>query len=116
MINNKPFQITYYSASDKKTITRNALWTDKCRYWISKQGRMLMTYFDIDADGYRTASVVIRGVAGECILAAAKEYNPDIIAVGSRGLTGIDSFLLGSVAERVARYASCSVLIVRTHT
>ena len=55
MINNKPFIITYYSASDKKTITRNALWTDKCRYWISKSGRMLMTYFDIDADGYRTA-------------------------------------------------------------
>ena len=54
--NNKPFIITYYSASDKKTITRNALWTDKCRYWISKSGRMLMTYFDIDADGYRTAS------------------------------------------------------------
>jgi len=24
MINNKPFVITYYSASDKKTITRNA--------------------------------------------------------------------------------------------
>jgi hypothetical protein len=42
--------------NDKKTITRNALWTDKCRYWLSKSGRMLMTYFDIDADGYRTAS------------------------------------------------------------
>ena len=56
MINNKPFQITYYSASDKKHITRKALWTDKCRYWLSKNGRMLMTYFDVDADGYRTAS------------------------------------------------------------
>ena len=56
MINNKPFFITYYSASDKKTITRNALWTDKCRYWVSKNGRMLMTYFDLDANGYRTAS------------------------------------------------------------
>ena len=56
MINNKPFQITYYSASDKKHITRSALWTDKCRYWISKSGRMLMTYFDVDANGYRTAT------------------------------------------------------------
>ena len=56
MIKDKPFQITYYSASDKKHITRNALWTDKCRYWISKGGRMLMTYFDIEQDGYRTAS------------------------------------------------------------
>ena len=55
MINNKPFIITYYSASDKKTITRNALWNDQCIYWFSKAGRMLMTYFDVDQNGYRTA-------------------------------------------------------------
>ena len=55
MINNKPFTITYYSASDKKHITRNALWTDQCKYWVSKSGRLLMTYFDVDQDGYRTA-------------------------------------------------------------
>jgi nucleotide-binding universal stress UspA family protein len=63
--------------------------------------------------GYRTASVVIRGGAGESIMAAAKEYKPDIIALGSRGLSGIESLLLGSVAEQVARYADCSVLIGR---
>ena len=56
MIDKQTFTITYYSASDKQTITRNALWDDKCRYWISKAGRMLMTYFDIDQNGYRTAS------------------------------------------------------------
>ena len=49
----------------------------------------------------------------ESILAVAKEYKPDIIALGSRGLSGIESLLLGSVAERVARYADCSVLIGR---
>jgi nucleotide-binding universal stress UspA family protein len=65
-------------------------------------------------NGYKTASVVIRGGAGECIVAAAMEYNPDIVALGSRGLTGIESFLLGSVAERVARHANCSVLIGRS--
>ena len=65
-------------------------------------------------NGYKTASVVVRGGTGECILAAAKGYNPDVIAVGSKGLTGIESFFLGSVAERVARYANCSVLVGRT--
>jgi nucleotide-binding universal stress UspA family protein len=63
--------------------------------------------------GYRTASVVVRGGASECILAAVEEYHPDIVAVGSKGLTGLESFLLGSVAERVARRADCSVLIGR---
>jgi nucleotide-binding universal stress UspA family protein len=65
------------------------------------------------AKGYKTASLVIRGGAAECILAAAKEYNTDIVALGSRGLTGLELLLLGSVAERVARYANCSVLIGR---
>jgi nucleotide-binding universal stress UspA family protein len=65
------------------------------------------------AKGYKTASVVLRGGAAESILAAAKKYEPDIIALGSRGLSGIQFLLLGSVAERVARYANCSVLIGR---
>ena len=56
MVKDKHFTITYFSASDNKVITRNALWTDKSRYWISKAGRLLMTYFDVDQDGYRTAS------------------------------------------------------------
>jgi len=64
--------------------------------------------------GYRTASVVIEGGAAESILTATKEYKPDIIALGSRGLSGIESLFLGGVAERVARYANCSVLIGRT--
>ena len=68
----------------------------------------------LQAKGYKTASVVIRGGAAESILAASKEYKPDVIALGSRGLSGIESLLLGSVAERVARYADCSVLISRT--
>ena len=56
MIKEKPFIITYYSENDKAVITRNALWTDKSRYWVSKAGRLLMTYFDVDQNGYRTAS------------------------------------------------------------
>ena len=56
MIKDKPFTITYYSASDKAHITRSALWTDQCKYWISKNGRMLMTCCDLDQDGSRTAS------------------------------------------------------------
>jgi nucleotide-binding universal stress UspA family protein len=65
------------------------------------------------AKGYKTASVVLRGGAAEAILAAAKKYEADIIAMGSRGLSEIESLLLGSVTERVARHADCSVLIGR---
>ena len=56
MENNKQFTITYYSNKDKKHITRRATWNEKCRYWTSKVGDSLITYFDIDANNYRTAT------------------------------------------------------------
>lgn len=37
----------------------------------------------------------------------------DVIVMGTHGRTGIMQVLLGSVAERVARHASCPVLLVR---
>jgi nucleotide-binding universal stress UspA family protein len=63
--------------------------------------------------GYRTTSVIQRGEASDCIIAATMEYRPDIVALGSKGLSGIESYLLGSVTERVAGYANCPVLVGR---
>ena len=63
--------------------------------------------------GYRTATLVIRGGAAESILAAGKEYKPDFTALGSKGLSGIEHLMIGSVAERVTRFSGCSVLIGR---
>jgi len=65
--------------------------------------------------GYRTISEILRGGAAESILKAAHKYDPDVVVLGSRGLSVIERLLLGSVAERVARYANCSVLIGRPH-
>ena len=56
MQKDQKFQITYYSNKDSKHITRQGQWTDKSRYWTSKSGKPLMTYFDLDKQGYRTAS------------------------------------------------------------
>ena len=54
MIKDKTFRITY-KKSNGETITRFGKWDDKCRYWTSKIGHALITYFDLDAKGYRTA-------------------------------------------------------------
>jgi hypothetical protein len=36
-------------------ITRSGKWTELCREWISKAGDKLLTYYDTDNNGYRTA-------------------------------------------------------------
>jgi nucleotide-binding universal stress UspA family protein len=63
--------------------------------------------------GYQTSSLVMHGGAAESILKVAKENSPDLIVLGAKGLTGIKSFLLGNVAEKVATNAECSVLVCR---
>jgi nucleotide-binding universal stress UspA family protein len=53
------------------------------------------------------------GNPAEAILQVAEEHPTDLLVVGSRGLSAVARFFLGSVAERVARHASCPVLLVR---
>lgn len=53
------------------------------------------------------------GNAAEEILKAAEEQPTDVIVVGTRGISAIARFVLGSVAERVAQHAVCPVLLAR---
>jgi len=62
---------------------------------------------------YRVSATVARGDPAQEILKAAAKRDVDLIALGAKGLSGVRRFLLGSVAQRTARYAQCSVLVVR---
>ena len=46
----------------------------------------------------------------------AKEWEADLIVVGSHGRTGIKRFVLGSVSQKIANEAECSVRVVRGET
>jgi nucleotide-binding universal stress UspA family protein len=54
------------------------------------------------------------GEAAEVLIDVATAQSADVIVVGNRGMTGAKRFLLGSVPNRVAHHAPCSVLVVRT--
>lgn len=43
----------------------------------------------------------------------AAEHGVDLIIVGSHGRGGMERWLIGSVAERVVRHATCNVYVVR---
>lgn len=53
------------------------------------------------------------GHPSERILAVAKASSCEAIVLGSRGLSGIAEFFLGSVSSKVAQYAEVPVLIVK---
>ena len=58
-------------------------------------------------------SGIRRGVATHEILQAAEELDVDLIIMATHGARGWKHFGLGSTADRVARAASCPVLVVR---
>jgi nucleotide-binding universal stress UspA family protein len=53
------------------------------------------------------------GHPAEVIIEIANQKHADLIVVGSRGLTGIKRYLLGSVSSKVSEHAPCNVMIVR---
>ena len=63
--------------------------------------------------GFQTSTAVDVGDTREIIIDSAAEWNADLIVVGCHAHKGLRRFLLGSVAEFVARHAKCSVQIVR---
>lgn len=65
--------------------------------------------------GFKATELVDLGDAKTVIIDHATKWGADLIVVGSHGLKGLNRFLLGSVSDAVARHASCSVEIVRTH-
>jgi nucleotide-binding universal stress UspA family protein len=82
---------------------------NSCHELISEQIKRLKETFPDHA----VTGETLLGPVASMILDEAKGWNADLIIVGSHGRTGINRFFLGSVADRVASHAQCSVEIVK---
>ncbi|MBL7162621.1 MAG: universal stress protein [Anaerolineales bacterium] len=72
------------------------------------------TQHQLEKYGIEATIAMERGDAATQIINYAKEQDIDLIVAGSRGLSQIQSWLLGSVSRKLVHYAGCSVLIVKT--
>jgi len=65
-------------------------------------------------DGITVHDKVLAGSSvKQTILDYAKDKEADMIIIGTKGMTGIKKFLVGSVANDVISHAHCPVLAVR---
>lgn len=69
---------------------------ERCRSWAADVSTLLL-------DGH----------PAEELLGALERLQPDLAVLGARGLGAVRRMLLGSVTERIAKHAPCSVLITR---
>ena len=65
------------------------------------------------AEGIEAEAIVQRGPTARLLLALAREKAVDLIALGTHGRGGVSLALLGSVAGRVLRGATCPVLVAK---
>ncbi|NHC33507.1 universal stress protein [Scytonema millei] len=56
---------------------------------------------------------IVTGDPAEEIIRLANIYQADLIAIGSRGLTGVKRIIQGSVSSQVVENAPCSVMVVK---
>jgi len=80
-----------------------------------EESRKMISHLLMDKDlVIRSIKIIVRsGSPAEEIVKAAREIDADIIVMSTHGRTGVRRTVIGSVAEKVVRYALCPVLTVK---
>lgn len=63
---------------------------------------------------YKIWTFIEEGKPFEAILKVGKEWEADIIAIGTHGRTGLSHLLMGSVAEKLIKYSVKPLFIIPT--
>ncbi len=77
--------------------------------WVAQAARRLNA-LDAPVRGQVSRQVLV-GTPAEEIARFARQHGADLIVMGTHGYGPVRRFLLGSVADRVVREASCPVLL-----
>ncbi|MFY9797605.1 MAG: universal stress protein [Candidatus Nitrosopolaris sp.] len=69
----------------------------------------------IDKEGVRIKKEVVEGSdsIAKSIINYARENNFNVIVIGTKGMTAVEEFFLGSVANNVIHHAHCPVFAIR---
>jgi nucleotide-binding universal stress UspA family protein len=81
---------------------------------LEKEGKEAVDYIVAEGQkiGVKVNPVIEEGAPARKITEASKNF--DLIVMGTLGRTGVSKILLGSVAEKVVRYAQCPVMVIRS--
>ena len=90
-------------------------WAGAFETYLANQGGAAIGYVENlgKEAGVKVEPMYLKGVPAEKIIEYAEESNIDLIVMGTQGLTGVQRFLIGSVAENVLRHSKVPVMIVK---
>lgn len=103
--------VAVLSPGDMATLPAPPNWEeDAARAYLARMAER------VSADGLTCRTVALIGDPAEGVIETSAEQQADLIVVTSHGRSGFKRFLMGSVAERIARHAPCPVLIIGKDT
>ncbi len=84
---------------------------------LRHEGGEAIRYIEEQAkrEGVDVRKWIMEGQPAKEILKLAEEQSVDLIVMGTLGRSGIEKFLLGSVADKVIRGSSIPVMVVRNN-
>jgi len=90
-------------------------WEKSLRDFLHAQGERAVTFVEDvgKAQGVKVKPVLLEGNPANSILEFAEKEGIELIVMGTLGRTGLDRFLLGSVAEKIVRHSKIPVMVVR---
>lgn len=94
---------------------RDLGWERAMKEHLSAEGREAIASVEAagKAGNVEVESVLLEGSPANEIVDFAEKNDIDLIVMGTLGKTGIERFLLGSVAQNVVRHSRKAVLVVK---
>jgi len=103
-------ELAYYADPSGLTDTAGMVLNELERFGHEQLGRLAANL----SKRHVTARTVLQiGTPSYVIVEMAKRLSADLIIMSTHGRTGLSHLLIGSVAEKVVRSATCPVLTVR---
>lgn len=82
------------------------------REWVDAKSNLKILADDPQLAGLEHEVILERGPIQEVVSNLIRQKNIDLLVLGTRGRSGLNKFLLGSLAEGLFRVSSCPVLTV----
>jgi nucleotide-binding universal stress UspA family protein len=89
-----------------------AAWIDDVSIEAQHAEQLAQSGAALVSDGYRAKAISLGGPLHHELLSAIRQYQIDLIVLGTHGGKGMDRLLAGSDAESTLRHAHCPVLSV----
>lgn len=94
---------------------RNFGWEESLREILEAEAKKAVTFVEEagKVSGVKVEPVILEGHPADRIMKFAEQEDMDLIVMGTLGRTGLDRFLLGSIAENVVRHSKTPVMVLK---